>query len=146
LSDLGINAAVVRLGLTATGDLGTPRDADRTRAGWFPSVLAGSARGTVLMDGHTYHDNSAIFTMSFERQIRTGMVMTLSCADGHAFRYRIAEVVLDLDPAAFRSFVQDRALYAADGPPQLVMITCTDYVPATRVWLHRIVLVATPVA
>ena len=84
--------------------------------------------------------------MSFERQIRTEMVITLSCSGGHAFRYRIAEIVPDLSPGAFRTLVQDRALYAADGPPQLVLITCTDYDPASRVWLHRVVLVATPVA
>ena len=38
LSDLGIDTGVVRLGLTTAGDLGTPRDADKKRAGWFPSV------------------------------------------------------------------------------------------------------------
>jgi hypothetical protein len=145
LSDLGIDASVVRLGLTPEGDLGTPRDADKKRAGWFPSVLAGSPRGTVLMDGHTYHDGSALFSMSFERQVRTGMVMTLSCPAGAVFRYRIAEVVLDLSPAGFTAFVEKRSLYAADGPAQLVMITCTDYDVARRVWAHRAVLVATPI-
>lgn len=146
LSDLGIDAAVVRLTLTPDGDLGTPRDSDKTRAGWFPSVLAGAERGTVLMDGHTYHDDSALFKTTFERQVRAGMVMRLSCADGRSFSYRIAEVVLDLTPDSYRAFVENRALYAADGPPQLVMITCTDYDASRRVWNHRVVLVATPVS
>ena len=134
------------LSVTAEGDLGTPSDSDRTSAGWFPSVLAGADRGTVLMDGHTYHDGSAIFDTSFKDQVRTGMVMRLSCADGHAFSYRVAEIVADVSPADYPSLVNGRNLYAPAGPPQLVMITCTDYVPAQRVWAHRAVVIATPIA
>jgi hypothetical protein len=142
---LAIDAAVVRLALTPDGDLGAPRDADKNRAGWFPSVLAGSTRGTVLMDGHTYHDESALFKTTFEHQVHTGMMMRLSCANGYAFTYRVSEVVLDLTAASFGALVESRGLYAADGPPRLVMITCTDYDAARRVWDHRAVLIATPV-
>ena len=145
LPDLAIDAAVVRLALTPDGDLGAPRDADKNRAGWFPSVLAGSTSGTVLMDGHTYRDGSALFKTTFEDQVQTGMMMRLSCANGYAFSYRVSEVMLDLTAAGFRTLVEDRDLYAADGPARLVMITCTDYNAARRVWDHRAVLVATPV-
>ncbi len=146
MAPLGIDATVVTLSLTAEGDLGTPSDADRRSAGWFPSVLAGSARGTVLMDGHTYHDGSAIFPTTFKRQVQPGMLMRLACADGHAFSYRVTEVVTDLTPASYPGFVQGRSLYAADGPAQLVMVTCTDYLPAQRVWANRAVVVAVPVS
>ena len=146
MSDLGIDASVVVLSVTSEGDLGTPSDAQRTEAGWFPSVLAGAARGTVLMDGHTYHDGSAIFPTTFKQTVRPGMVMRLSCADGHSFGYRVAEVVFDLSPAGYPRFVTSRNLYAADGPPQLVMVTCTDYLPAQRVWANRAVVIATPIA
>ncbi len=145
MAELGVDASVVTLSLTPEGDLGTPSDQDKTSAGWFPSVLAGAARGTVLMDGHTYHDGSAIFRPTFKQQVRAGMVMRLSCSDGHAFSYRIAEVALDVSPDAFPSFVAKRALYASDGPPQLVMITCTDYNASRRVWDNRAILIATPI-
>ena len=112
----------------------------------FPSVLAGSDRGTVLMDGHTYHDGSAIFDTSFKDQVRAGMVMRLSCADGHTFSYRVSEIVVDLSPASYPNLVKSRNLYAASGPAQLVMVTCTDYLPAQRVWANRAVVIATPIA
>ncbi len=144
--ELGIDASIVTLSLTAEGDLGTPSDKDKTSAGWFPSVLAGTARGTVLMDGHTYHDGSALFQPTFKQQVRAGMLARLSCADGHAFSYRISEVTLDLSPASYPRFVTSRSLYAADGPPQLVMITCTDYLASQRVWANRAVVIATPIS
>jgi hypothetical protein len=146
VAPLHIDAPVVTLSLTSEGDLGTPSDADRKSAGWFPSVLAGADQGTVLMDGHTYHDGSAIFATTFKQQVQPGMLMRLSCADGHAFSYRVAEVVVDLSPAGYPHFVTSRHLYAADGPPQLVMVTCTDYLPAQRVWANRAVVIATPMA
>lgn len=146
MAGLGIDASVVTLSVTAEGDLGTPSDGERASAGWFPSVLAGADRGTVLMDGHTYHDGSAIFSTSFKDQVRTGMVMRLSCPDGHAFSYRVSEVIVDVSPADYPSLVTGRNLYAPAGPPQLVMITCTDYIPAQRVWAHRAVVIATPIA
>jgi sortase (surface protein transpeptidase) len=145
MAGLGIDTSVVTLSMTAEGDLGTPSDANRTRAGWFPSVLAGANRGTVLMDGHTYHDGSAIFDPSFKQQVRAGMVMRLSCTDGHSFSYRVAEVIVDLSPASYPTLVNSRNLYSASGPPQLVMITCTDYLPAQRVWANRAVVIATPI-
>ncbi len=146
MGGLGIDASVVTLAVTAEGDLGTPSDANRTSAGWFPSVLAGADRGTVLMDGHTYHDGSAIFDTSFKDQVRAGMLMRLSCADGHAFSYRVSEIIVDLSPGTYPSLVKSRNLYAASGPAQLVMITCTDYIPAQRVWANRAVVIATPIA
>ncbi len=145
MAELGVDASIVTLSLTAEGDLGTPSDQDKTSAGWFPSVLAGAARGTVLMDGHTYHDGSAIFRPTFKQQVRAAMVMRLSCSDGHAFSYRISEVALDVSPDAFPAFVATRALYSSDGPPQLVVITCTDYNATRRVWDNRAILIATPI-
>ncbi len=142
---LGIDAPIVGLSLTPDGDLGTPREADRASAGWFPSVLAGAGRGTVLMDGHTYRDGSALFTPAFTQQVRTGMLMRLSCADGYAFSYQVSELTLDISAANYPKFVERRALYSAEGPSQLVMITCTDYVPERRVWANRAIIIATPV-
>jgi hypothetical protein len=146
MSGLGIDANVVTLSMTAEGDLGTPSDANRTSAGWFPSVLAGASAGTVLMDGHTYHDGSALFDPTFKQQVRAGMVMRLSCTDGHSFSYRVAEIILDLSPASYPSLVKRRNLYSASGPAQLVMITCTDYIPVQRVWANRAVVIATPIS
>jgi sortase (surface protein transpeptidase) len=142
---LGIDTSIVELALAPNGDLGTPPEADRASAGWYPSVLAGAARGTVLMDGHTYRDGSALFTSTFKEKVRAGMVMRLSCTDGHAFDYQVSEILLDVSTARYPGIVASRELYSADGVSRLVMITCTDYAPATRVWANRAIIVATPV-
>lgn len=141
---LGVDTAVVRIGLQPDGTLGTPSDADKTKAGWYPSVLAGSAHGTVLMDGHTYHDDSAVFRMTFTQTARVGMDIRLSCAHRPVIAYRVSEMRLDLTPEAYPGFVQSRRLYSADGPPRLVLVTCTDWDARDSVWRHRGVLIATP--
>lgn len=141
---LGIDTSVVKIGLQPDGTLGTPTDADKTRVGWYPSVLAGSAHGTVIMDGHTYHDDSAVFKMSFAQAARVGMDIRLSCAHRPVIAYRVSQLHLDLTPSAYPGFVESQQLYAAGGPPRLVLITCTDWDPSARVWQHRGVLIATP--
>ena len=65
-----VDAPVVEVGLDDRGNLGTPEAADRDKAGWYPSVLAGSPRGTVILDSHTYVDGSAIFKTDFDRRVR----------------------------------------------------------------------------
>ena len=96
------------------------------------------------MDGHTYHDDSAVFKMSFTQTARVGMDILISCAHHPVLAYRVTETRLDLTPQAYPGFVESRQLYAADGPPRLVLITCTDYDADTGVWRHRGVLIATP--
>lgn len=98
------------------------------------------------MDAHTYRDNTALFKTSFKQSARVGMTMELSCADRRVFTYRVSEIRLDLTPKAYPGFVESRQLYAVNGPPQLVMITCTDWDALRGVWQNRAVLIATPLS
>lgn len=143
---LGINARVVPIGLERDGSLGVPSESDRASAGWYPSVLAGAPQGTVLMDGHTYRDGSAIFTTDSPRQAHLGMMLRVSCDKDTVVSYRLSELHLDLSPDDYPGFVSRRRLYAVDGPPQLVIITCTGWNTFTREWDHRAILVATPLS
>ncbi|MCU1537847.1 MAG: peptidase sortase [Humibacillus sp.] len=133
------------MGLAPDGSLGVPSESERASAGWYPSVLAGAAQGTVLMDGHTYRDGSAIFTTDSPRQAHVGMMMQVACSDDSVVSYRLSELHLDLSPDDYPDFVSRRHLYAAEGPAQLVVVTCTDWNSLTREWDHRAVLIATPV-
>lgn len=132
------------MGLAPNGTLGTPSDADKNKAGWYPTVLAGSARGSILMDAHTYRDDSALLKTNFARTVGLGMSMRLSCLDGRSFTYRISEIQLHLSPGDYRAVVASRRLYAVDGPPQVVMVTCTDWDAIRGVWNNRAILIATP--
>ena len=143
---MGVNAGVVTIGLDANGSLGAPSDADKTKAGWFPSVLAGASRGSVILSGHTYHDESAIFKTSFNQTARVGMTVQLSCAGGGgSFSYRVTEASLDLRVENYSAFFDSRGLYAKDGPARVVFITCTNWNPIRRDYDQRGVLIATPV-
>lgn len=143
---MGIDAPVVRIGLDASGNLGVPSDADKKKAGWYPNaVLAGSRLGSIIMDGHTYRDGSAIFTTSFDSTVRVGMTVGLSCGGG-TFPYRISELKLNLNVGDYSGFVDGRRLYAPDGPPQIVMVTCTDWNPVSGTFDRRAILIATPMS
>ncbi|WP_404387368.1 sortase domain-bontaining protein [Humibacillus xanthopallidus] len=143
---LEVDAPVIEIGLERDGSLGVPAERDRRKAGWYPSVLAGAARGTVLMDGHTYRDGSAIFTTDSTARAELGTVLRLTCDDGSVVSYRLTELRSDLTPETYPDFISSRRLYAADGPAQLVMITCTGWNPLRQVWDNRAVLIATPFA
>ncbi len=145
IADLGVDASVVQIGLDPQGNLGTPSDADKRKAGWYPSALAGAASGSVILTGHTYHDESAIFRTDFNQTAHVGMTVQLSCAGGGSFAYRVTEATLNLAVADYSSFVDSRGLYARDGPPQVVIITCTDWNPIRRDYDQRGLLIATPV-
>jgi len=143
---MGVDAPVVRIGLDASGNLGVPSDADKKKAGWYPNaVLAGSSRGSIIMDGHTYRDGSAIFTTSFDSTVRVGMTVGLSCGGG-TFPYRISELKLNLNVGDYSGFVDGRRLYAPDGPAQIVMVTCTDWNPVSGTYDRRAILIATPMS
>jgi len=105
-----------------------------------------SQSGTVLTDAHTYHDNTALFKASIKQSARVGMTMELSCADRRAFAYRVSEIRLDLTPKTYPAFVESRQPYAANGPPQLVLVTCTDWNALHGVWDSRAVLIASPLS
>jgi len=136
---------VVQIGLDPHGNLGTPSDADKRKAGWYPSALAGATSGSVILTGHTYHDESAIFRTDFNQTAHLGMTVQLSCSDSVNFAYRVTEAKLNLAVADYSSFVDSRGLYASDGPPQVVIITCTDWNPLRRDYDQRGLLIATPV-
>ena len=141
---MNVNAGVVTIGLDANGSLGAPSDADKTKAGWFPSVLAGASRGSVILSGHTYHDESAIFKTSFNQTARVGMTVQLSCAGGGFFSYRVTEANLNLRVEDYSAFIDSRGRYAKDGPARVVIITCTNWNPVRRDYDQRGVLIATP--
>ncbi len=143
---MGVQAPVVEVGLDPHGNLGVPSDADKAKAGWYPSVPAGAPKGSVIMDGHTYHDESAIFKTDFGARARVGMTLTLGCASGGSFAYVVGEVIPALEVAEYSSLVDSRRLYASDGPPQVVLVTCTDWNPIRRDYDHRGILVAQPVS
>ena len=129
---LGVDAPFERIGL----DQSAPRDADgraplgnptdRTRAGWYAAgPRPGSGTGTVLTNGHTYRDGSAIFTEAFARRIAVGQLIRVRQDNGSVCSYRITKVWREIDSARdYPRLVVSQHLYDFGGPERLLLATC----------------------
>jgi hypothetical protein len=104
--------------------LGNPKD--RTKAGWYADgPRPGSGRGTVLTNGHTYRNNSAIFKEDFASRIAVGQVITIVNDNGSKCSYRVHRVWREVNAARdYPRIVASEHLYAFDGPERLFLATC----------------------
>jgi len=116
IPELGVDAPVIQVGQDAYGNVGVTSDADKTKAGWYPSTLAGSPRGSVILTGHTYHDETAIFKTDFNQKAHLGMALRLSCPGVAPLSYRVTAAKLDLPVKDYAAYVDSHRLYATDGP------------------------------
>ncbi|MEW1951947.1 class F sortase [Terrabacter sp. NPDC080008] len=129
---LGVDAPFEHIGLDpngrrdATGQapLGTPTD--RTKAGWYAAgPRPGSGTGTVLIDGHTYRNGSAIFKDDFAHRIATGQLIQLRQDNGSTCSYRITNVWPTINSATdYPKLIASQHLYDFTGPERLLLATC----------------------
>ena len=126
-----IKAPVVPLELT--GSALTPPD-DPSVLGWW-GKRAGAHHGTTLLTGHTVHDGGGTFD-----DLELTSVGQRANLSGHS--YEVTSVrVISKDKLARRA----PALFAQTGHPQLVLITCEDYNPATGHYASNVVVTLKPV-
>jgi hypothetical protein len=129
---LGVDAAFERIGLDrrgtrdASGRLPLGNPSDRTRAGWYAEgPRPGSGRGTVLTNGHTYRNGSAIFREDFARRVALGQVIEIRQDNGSLCSYRITQVWREIDAARdYPELVVSQHLYDFSGPERLLLATC----------------------
>ena len=128
ITGLGVDTRVEQL-REENGSIGDPVEKDNL--GWFPAwpgVQPGAGRGAVLLTGHTYHDNSAVFKESFASTNKVGMLVTLTLEDGSTCRYRVAEQ-LTVDADGYQQVVDTKDLYDLDRarPERLLIATCSGW-------------------
>jgi hypothetical protein len=129
---LDVDAAFARIGLDQQAKpdadgrrpLGNPTD--RTKAGWYADgPKPGSGRGTVLANGHTYRDNSAIFKEDFAERIDVGQVIHVEQDNGSTCSYRVTRIWREVDAAReYPRIVVSEQLYNFEGPERLFLTTC----------------------
>lgn len=132
--DIAIDAAFEETSL----DTSMPADAKgvhppappqvKTNMGWYKGLRKpGDRRGTVLILGHTWPDNSAVFKKDFDAKLRLGSEFTISTDTGGVCRYRVSLKLTGLDKSttAYSEAVAKYNLYAATGPERVVGTTCT---------------------
>jgi hypothetical protein len=121
---LGVDAPMEDIGLDEKGTrdvsggapLGAP--SDQRRAGWFAAgPKPGSGTGTILTNGHTYRDGSAIFQTDFGSRVAVGQQIELLLDNGTTCGYRISSVWRDVDAVVdYPSLVTRENLYDQHGP------------------------------
>src|SRR5829696_4326043 len=96
---LEVDAPFERIGLDqqaepdANGRLPLGNPTDRTQAGWYAvGPRPGSGSGTVLTNGHTYRNGSAIFREDFARRIALRQLITIKQDNGSVCSYRVTKV------------------------------------------------------
>ena len=151
---LGVDAAFETIGV----DTSTPADSqgrralgnptDRTRAGWYAAgPRPGSGTGTVLVNGHTYHDGSAIFQESFASQIADGQRIDVVQRNGSVCSYQVQRVWREVDAKHdYPVIVASQGLYDFSGPERLFLATCGGEFNSDSQGYDRInLLIATPI-
>jgi hypothetical protein len=151
---LGVDAPFEEIGLDLGAEpddegrhpLGNPRD--RTRAGWYADgPRPGEGLGTVLTNGHTYRDGSAIFKESFSSRIDRGQLIHIEQDNGSTCSYRVERIWREVDAATdYPRIVESEHLYDFAGPERLFLTTCGgSWNSAAQDYDQISLLVATPV-
>jgi hypothetical protein len=151
---LGVNAAFERIGL----DQNAPADAagkrplgnpvDRRDAGWYQhGPQPGSGRGTVLVNGHTYRNGSAIFKEDFANRVREGQRIDIVQSNGSTCSYRVDRIWGEVDSKSeYPQIVAREGLYDFDGPERLFLATCGGrWSDQIQNYLDINIVVATPI-
>lgn len=128
---LHVDAPFERIGLDAKAapdaqgrqPLGTPKD--RTKAGWYAAgPRPGSGTGTVLTNGHTYRNDSAIFKEDFAARIAVGQRIDVRMDNGSVCSYAVSRVWRDVPKTDYPQLVTSQHLYDFSGPERLFLTTC----------------------
>jgi len=91
ISKLGINAAILPMGILPDGAMDAPKSA--WDVGWYnQSALPGTGRNALLLDGHvnnTLNKPGVFFTL---KTLQSGDEIKLERGDGKTFTYQVASV------------------------------------------------------
>jgi hypothetical protein len=104
--------------------LGNPKD--RTLAGWYADgPRPGSGVGTILTNGHTFRNNSAIFKEDFAQRIAVGQTIHVAVDNGSTCSYTIERVWREVDADRdYPRIITQEHLYDFGGPERLFLTTC----------------------
>ncbi|WP_147255366.1 sortase domain-containing protein [Pseudonocardia hierapolitana] len=134
-----LHAPVVAVTTGPEGALVLP-EPPSTVGWWSPSALAGGAAGPTVLAGHVDSLAGGLGALAVLRNVADGEEVVLRGADGRSVGYRVTTrrqyAKAELPPEVF----------AAGGPPRLVLITCGGaFDRRTRHYSDNVVVFADPV-
>lgn len=115
---------------------------DVRRVGWYaPGLPPGAERGTAVLVGHVDDRAQGLGAFAVLRELAAGDDVVVRTAAGRELRYEVVSLER-FDKAA----VPLEQLFAVDGPPRLVLISCDGaFDRATRSYRENVVVTALPV-
>ena len=120
-----VDALIEKVGLDDDGNLGAPDD--KKDIGWYSlGPKPGEGKGNVLIDGHTYTNNSAVFKENFALKVTKGMTVSLIMDNGSTCSYKITKIWPNIQKKGeYPQYVAREKFYDFNGPEQLFGVTCS---------------------
>ena len=132
---LGIDARVERVGLKS-GAMSAPKSFDNV--GWYEKGSMPGGAGNAVFAGHVNNARTQSGVFENLSKIKLGDYVTVEGEDGKTLVYRVKEIAQypwDQAPAP--------AIFATEGPSQLVLITCEgEWLHTERTFDKRLVVIA----
>ena len=141
IPDLDVDATVYSVGVQDDGAMVIP--AEPTRVGWYQYGPApDDEQGNTVIAGHVATQKAGPGALSQLRKAEPGMRVTVTTKDGEEHEYEIAG-----RERIFKKALPVDEIFARDGDPLLVIITCGgEYNRELRSHRDNIVVTATPVS
>jgi hypothetical protein len=138
IAAIGVDAAVVPVGVEADGDMEVPGAAE---VGWYRFGPVPGAPGSAVLAAHVDFDGreGAFFRL---RQLGAGAEVEVAARTGAVRRFRVTEVVRYPKDA-----LPDDRVFGRGGGPRLTLVTCGgEFDTSARTYRDNVVAFAEPVA
>ncbi len=139
IKNLGVDAAVNPVGVQEDGAMVIP--AEPMSVGWYRFGSApADPRGNTVIAGHVATREDGAGALAALRDAEPGMVVRVTDAAGTTTRYKVVG-----RKAIVKKALPVDEIFARDGKPRLVLITCGgEYIPELRSHRSNVVVTATP--
>ena len=135
---LGVEAPVDPVGVRDDGQMAIPDDVDRV--GWYRFGPAPGSGGATVLAGHVDDREQGLGELAALREAEVGTEVLVTDVTGGTTRWR----VVSREQVDKQALPMDR-LFAREGPPRLVLVTCGgEFLPELGGYESNVVVVAEP--
>ncbi|MGO4807825.1 class F sortase [Arthrobacter sp. 2MCAF15] len=134
---IGVNSTLLQLGKQANGEVATPPGEPGSPAGWYTNSAAPGQAGSAVILGHVNSTKSPIGVFYRLHELAPGQAITVTRSDHTAAVFTVDKV--DVYRKANFPTVE---VYKNADRPELRLITCGGYDPATGQYLDNTVVYA----
>lgn len=137
IPSIGVNAALLELGKQPNGEVEIPPGEPGSPGGWYKSSPTPGQSGSAVILGHVNAINTPVGLFYRLHELTPGQSITVTRADHTAAVFTVDKVDV-YHKAAFPTV----EVYRNADRPEVRLITCAHYDPATREYLDNTVVYA----